>query len=343
MTNYIIAGEAGSPDLADCEYLGKKLEASTPDTHVHIISKHTSEWDDFLKKICSGYGFKEPSNPIIFTVDGKFIGDKHAFKEHILQFYSVKGDLDKSLRTLISEYDKTSLENQRQKIAEGPSVKEKVRKKIEEIVSEGGIRILDSFFEKVYDKGFEFHLKKSKILSPFYYDNFEAWGEDLSFLTVPELVDKKIEDQENYSIKDFKTSEDPILEENLKVDEEAGSDHQEKERSPSMVDSPLISKDESPNETLMNYEIDDNNIKKFIEYFTKAKPNSEILADIFNVTVPAEIRTIPIFNSNIVKDLINDYILALSPFPLIPEEMVVFSGKMIKGGWLLRDPSMMQN
>ena len=367
MSTYIIAGEAGSPDLADCEFLGKKLVASTPSCHVHIIAKHSTEWDDFLKRTCSGYGFKEASSPIVFTVDGKLIGDKHAFKEHVLQTYSVRGELDKNMRTLVSEFDKASLENHRQKLADGPSVLETVREKLQEIVGNGGMRIADGFFEDQVDNGFEFFVHRSQILGPFTYDHFEAWDRDLDFVVVPELASEKSDD-EMISHPELKITEEDMLE----VDEESKYDevmsqandlererkateadkenrereNKEKEKEKSRLGSPVLSKEDTdPDSSLYRYELDDRNLRRFIDIFTSLKQVTEFQAESHpvEVPVPSSIKTLKIFSTSVVRDLPKDYMLALSPFPLIPREMIVFSGTMAEDGWLIRDSSMMQN
>ncbi|OMJ83869.1 hypothetical protein SteCoe_15095 [Stentor coeruleus] len=344
MSNYIIAGEAGTSDLVDCEYLGKKLEASTPSTCVHVIAKHSSEWNEFLKKICNSYGFKEPSSPIIFTVDGQLIGDKQAFKEHVLQLYSVRGELDKNLRGLISDYDRMNLENYRLKQAEGPTIEEKVKTRIKDTVNQGRMVILDGFYEKQYDSGFEFWVKESNLLNPFAYDEFNYWAEDIPFLEAPELVistiDEDVEIQdENQEFGDF-TGEN---EEEIKIEEEKQSELVDKEKSPSGNESPLHTQEDEVNSALLNYEVDDKNIRNFIEYFTNQNVTTEVLENIISIPIPESIKSIAISDQNIIMILPKDYILALSPYPLIPEEMVVFNGKLSEGGWLLRDCSMMPN
>lgn len=348
MSNYIIAGEAGSPDLVDCEYLGKKLGASTPSTNIHVIAKHSSEWDEFLRKICNSYGFKEPSSPIIFTVDGKLIGDKQAFKEHVLQFYLVRAELDKNMRGLISDYDRMSLENYRQQAAEGPSIEQKVQCRIKEAVSQGCLVILDGFFEKIYDAGFEFWVKNSKILNPFAFDDFDNWGEEIPFLEVPELMTIQID--ENNDKHEENEPIDNLIEENEdenKIEEdkqsEAEEKEKEKEKSPSINESPLHTQEDEENAELLNYEIDDRNILKFIEYFTNANAQFASDENTVNISVPETIKSIAISDQNIIMDLPKDYMLALSPYPLIAEEMIVFTGKLSQGGWLVRDCSMMKN
>lgn len=44
-----------------------------------MVIKHPSEWDEYLQQICRIYGFLKKSNPIVYTFDGKVIGNRDAF------------------------------------------------------------------------------------------------------------------------------------------------------------------------------------------------------------------------------------------------------------------------
>jgi hypothetical protein len=206
------------------------------------------------------------------------------------------------------------------------------------------MRILDGFFEPVYDRGFQFWKKNSNMLSPFTYDDFEQWGESLDFLDIPELGTEKHE-TEIFSPKESKITEEfPAEQEEEKLEEDRGSESPgpDKEKSPSGNESPLATASDELNTGLIGFEVSDKNFQNFIEFFTDPQANVELLQVFNEVQIPTCIKTLPIFNSNIVRDLPKDYLLALSPYPLIPGEMVVFSGKMIEDAWLLRDFSMMQ-
>ena len=51
MAIYVIAGEADSEMLAECEYIGKKLEKSAPNVSVRVVIKDAEEWPEFLKNV----------------------------------------------------------------------------------------------------------------------------------------------------------------------------------------------------------------------------------------------------------------------------------------------------
>ena len=46
------------------------------DISFKIVLKDPSEWEQYIDEICRIYGFKTKSNPIIYTTDGKLIGDR---------------------------------------------------------------------------------------------------------------------------------------------------------------------------------------------------------------------------------------------------------------------------
>ena len=51
--------------------------------------KHPSEWEDYLQQICRIYGFLNKSNPIVYTFDGKIIGNKDAFLANTSKYFGL--------------------------------------------------------------------------------------------------------------------------------------------------------------------------------------------------------------------------------------------------------------
>ena len=51
--------------------------------------KHPSEWEEYLQQICRIYGFLNKSNPIVYTFDGKIIGNKDAFIENTSKYFGL--------------------------------------------------------------------------------------------------------------------------------------------------------------------------------------------------------------------------------------------------------------
>lgn len=82
MASYVIAGPAGDEQLAECEYLGQQLDLSS-DASVSVVVKHPQEWPSFLSGVCTSFGFKRKSTPIVFTVDGALIGGLDEFRTHV--------------------------------------------------------------------------------------------------------------------------------------------------------------------------------------------------------------------------------------------------------------------
>lgn len=76
MSSYIIAGSADKFDTSECENLANMIRSFYPDISFKIVLKDQSEWEHYIDEISRIYGFKVKSNPIIYTIDGKFIGDR---------------------------------------------------------------------------------------------------------------------------------------------------------------------------------------------------------------------------------------------------------------------------
>jgi hypothetical protein len=52
MVTYVVASRADQPYLSECQIVGEFLEKNTPDVKVKYIIKDSSEWKEFLEKLC---------------------------------------------------------------------------------------------------------------------------------------------------------------------------------------------------------------------------------------------------------------------------------------------------
>ena len=75
MTTYVIASKANSPYLAECQIIGEHVAANTPDVSIQVVIKDAAEWPEFIDSVTSCYGFETKPCPIIYTIEGKLIGD----------------------------------------------------------------------------------------------------------------------------------------------------------------------------------------------------------------------------------------------------------------------------
>jgi hypothetical protein len=62
--------------LLKCEEIARRIKAKYKNIDFRFVIKHPSEWEEYLQQICRIYGFLKKSNPIIYTFDGKIIGNK---------------------------------------------------------------------------------------------------------------------------------------------------------------------------------------------------------------------------------------------------------------------------
>lgn len=83
MTTYVVAATPDKTKLAQNMILGEFLEKNCPDVSVQIIVKDENEWETFVDGLCRSYGFRDKPNPIVYSLEGLFIGDGSDFIEHI--------------------------------------------------------------------------------------------------------------------------------------------------------------------------------------------------------------------------------------------------------------------
>ncbi|CAG9310901.1 unnamed protein product [Blepharisma stoltei] len=356
MSSYIIAGEAGSQAFTYCEYLGKKLSLSAPSVSVHIIMKHPTEWEAFLDKIINGYGFKTRSSPIIFTTDGKLIGDKSEFKKHILFTYGLKSDLDPILKSSIASYDQKQLEDFREKQSRGPTLAEFMKPRIAEIKAEGSTRVIPESYERKIDKGLEFFVKSSEQLSPFLNDSFQ-YQVEVSFMTAPELAPEEPKNQlpsepilinEELAVENnpTDTNEDEITETQEQEETEENQDEPSKEDiKPSEEIQPSQAESSDEEDSLIQYEVNDANLNHFIEKFSGAKSMFEVVNQEELIPVPDNVKALLLPDNYVIDSLRNEFILAINPYAIVENEMLIFQseGTDPNGNWLIRDTSMMKN
>jgi hypothetical protein len=190
MAAYIIAGQAGSEDFVTCKFLGEMLQMSAPSVTVHIVTKHPSDWSEFISKTCNGFGFYEVTSPIIFTTDGRLIGNKTKFKRYLMTTYGIKSDLRKSERNARAKMDLAEVKKQKELLANGPEFIDRVTSNLEAVLERGQFQVLDGFYEQVFDAGVEFYVKKSAMLAPDVENLFSDFGDDMGLIQAPETKDE---------------------------------------------------------------------------------------------------------------------------------------------------------
>ena len=351
MSCYIIAGVAGDPAFALCQHLGEKLQKSAPSVSVRCVMKHPSEWEPFLKSVCNGYGFSSPSSPIVFTVDGKLIGGKSEFKRHVLFTYGLKSNLGLSEKTERAEFDISNLEEQRKLQARGPLYHETVLKQFQEAKQKAVIDKLDGFFESRVIEGIEWFVKVTEKYSPFGNDNFQGFGEDLEFVNIPEIesseeiaIDEEVnaeETQETQEAKEQEQNSQPTDNEELEEDQENQEDQEPQGESQEGSASEEQNTDEE--DSLINFEINERNIQRFIEKFKGIRTdyNPSIAEPEYK---PSSVKTVVVPKANLVTKLEDNYLVVLHPYPLIENNLIVFQeDKNEEEFWMVRDSSMAPN
>jgi hypothetical protein len=66
-----------------------------PDIHVRFVIKDKCEWPEFIDSVCRTYGFSEKKCPIVYTLEGVYIGDGNNFIDHIKEKYKINVQMQK--------------------------------------------------------------------------------------------------------------------------------------------------------------------------------------------------------------------------------------------------------
>lgn len=56
-----------------------------------IISKHPSEWEEYISNICKIYGFKRKENPTSFTTGGRYVGGYEEMVQEMTKKFGADG------------------------------------------------------------------------------------------------------------------------------------------------------------------------------------------------------------------------------------------------------------
>ncbi|KAG8432745.1 hypothetical protein GDO86_017113, partial [Hymenochirus boettgeri] len=99
---------ADCPYYAKAELLADYLHKSLPCFHVHKMTQHPEDWEDWLKEVCKKNGWSHQRSPIIWRelVDrggkGMLVGGFNEFFEHSQEYYNITFDLMSDLMKQIA-------------------------------------------------------------------------------------------------------------------------------------------------------------------------------------------------------------------------------------------------
>lgn len=180
MSTYVVASKANQPYLSEvsrsnqflfiyfilqCQLLGEYLSSNTPDVEVKYIVKDNSEWPLFVDSVCRSYGFDKKTCPIVYTLEGKLIGDGRAFIEHVREKFDVSQSITKDAQKNRTQLNIKENDDRIRKNKDGESLQEKIenhltkqkKKKVAELID-------DAFYEEYVEKGILFKVRRTNVL-----------------------------------------------------------------------------------------------------------------------------------------------------------------------------------
>lgn len=157
MTTFVVASKANQPYLSECQILGEHLMKNCPDVEVKFVIKDTSEWPQFIQSVCKSYGFVQKSSTVVYTLEGKLIGDGRNFIEYIREHFGANITISKEQQKNRTALNVKENEERMRKMKEGESLAERIELYMEKVKKKKvAQQIDDCFYEECIEKGIPF-------------------------------------------------------------------------------------------------------------------------------------------------------------------------------------------
>lgn len=157
MTTYVIASKPNAPALAECQILGEFLEQNCPDVTVKTVIKDSIEWAEFADATCRSYGFENKFCPIIYTIEGKLIGDGKAFQDHIIQRFNKAVPFNKDAVKVRNRQTQELNDELMRKKRDGDTISIKIENVLEKLKKKKVTNLItDAFYELKFEGGVPF-------------------------------------------------------------------------------------------------------------------------------------------------------------------------------------------
>lgn len=157
MVTYVVASKANNPYLAECQIAGEYLQNNTPDVNVQFVIKDASEWKVFIDSVCRLYGFPKKTCPIVYTLEGTFIGDGKEFLDHVLQVYDKTVTITNAQTKDRQKLNVLDNDEKMRKKKDGDTLGEKIEKALQKLAKKKVAELIDyAFFEVETQNGIAF-------------------------------------------------------------------------------------------------------------------------------------------------------------------------------------------
>jgi len=145
--------------------LGEFLEQNCPDVSVKTVIKHSTEWNEFVDSTCRSFGFYDRPCPLVFTLEGNFIGDGANFVEHVRERYGKTMTMTKETQKRRTNENVDNINDDVRKRDKGLTLSEKIEKLIDKVKKKDVIsHIGDCFYEETVEGGTVFYLRRTNLL-----------------------------------------------------------------------------------------------------------------------------------------------------------------------------------
>jgi len=134
------------------------------DVNVQFVVKDTKEWKEFIDSVCRLYGFPKKTCPIVYTIEGTYIGDGKEFLDHILQTYDKTITITNAQTKDRQKMNVMENDERMRKMKEGDTLGQRIeatlgkisKKKVTDLVE-------DAFYGVETEQGVPFQVKRTNF------------------------------------------------------------------------------------------------------------------------------------------------------------------------------------
>lgn len=136
-----------------------------PDVEVKFVIKDSTEWPQFIQSVCRSYGFVQKSSTVVYTLEGKLIGDGRNFIEYVRDHFDTQVSVTKEQQKRRTALNIKENEERITKMKDGESMAERIEIYMDKVKKKKVAQLIDDcYYEEHIEKGVPFQVRRSNFL-----------------------------------------------------------------------------------------------------------------------------------------------------------------------------------
>jgi hypothetical protein len=128
------------------------------------VIKDATEWNQFIQSVCRSYGFVQKSSTVVYTLEGRLIGDGRNFIEYVREHFDTSVNVGKDQQKKRTNLNIKENEERMRKMKDGESLAERIEIYMEKAKKKKVAQLIeDCFYEEYIEKGVPFQVRRSNF------------------------------------------------------------------------------------------------------------------------------------------------------------------------------------